>query len=119
MLIAVDEKTFTKEVVESSTPVLVNFWAPWCGLCRLVTPSLTRIQAEWGDQVKIVSINADENFRLSTSYRLTSLPTLLLFDRGVILSRWDQFRNREELRMTIETIQVVVENLTVQCGSPV
>ncbi|MEB3337534.1 MAG: thioredoxin domain-containing protein, partial [Leptolyngbyaceae bacterium] len=82
MLSTVREQSFKQEVLDSSVPVLVNFWAPWCGICRLITPLLTRLQSEWGDHVKIVSINADESLKLASTYRLTTLPTLLVFESG-------------------------------------
>lgn len=102
MSISVNEKTFNKEVLESSVPVLVHFWAPWCGLCRMVTPLLNRFQAEWEGQVRLVDINADENFRLSNQYRLTTLPTLLFIERGEITNRLDSFRGRDELRVALD-----------------
>ena len=102
MLLPVNERTFTQEVLESSTPVLVNFWAPWCGLCRLITPILLRLQADWGEQVKLVDINADESLKLSSTYRLTTLPTLILFKEGNVIHRLDTFRGRDDLRMALE-----------------
>lgn len=116
MVIKVDEETFTQEVLGSPTPVLVNFWAPWCGICRAVQPLLLRFQADWGDQVKLVSINADENFKLANTYRLTTLPTIILFDAGSVYYRLDEFKNREDLRVASDTIQVALKNLTVRYG---
>jgi len=102
--VSVNERTFTPEVLESATPVLVHFWAPWCGLCRLINPQLTRFQAESGRQFKLVDINADQNFKLANAYRLTTLPTLLLFEEGQILYRFDHFRDRDDLANALETI---------------
>jgi thioredoxin 1 len=69
MTLAVNQLTFKSEVLESSRPVLVSFWAPWCGICRLTQPMLSDLQLEWGDQIKLVQINADENLTLSSTYR--------------------------------------------------
>lgn len=102
MSTSVSEKTFKAEVMESSVPVLVHFWAPWCGLCKMIVPLLNRFQAEWGDQVKLIDINADENLRLANFYQLTTLPTLMLFEGGDLLQRIDSFRGREELRQTLD-----------------
>ncbi|WP_448571910.1 thioredoxin family protein [Trichothermofontia sp.] len=100
-MLSVNDKKFKHEVLESPIPVLVNFWAPWCGLCRLVEPSLQDLQAQWIGQVKLVSVNADENFRLATTYRLRNLPTLLLIDRGQVIHRFDSFNGRDDLRLTL------------------
>ncbi len=106
MVLSVSERTFTQEVLESSTPVLVHFWAPWCGLCRLINPLLTRVQSEWGEQVKLVGINADQNLKLANTYRLQTLPTIILVENGKVVHRIDTFQGRDDLRMAIEKIMV-------------
>ena len=104
MALSVNERTFTQEVLESPIPVLINFWAPWCGLCRIIQPVLLEFQAKCGEQVKLVGINADENFKLSNAYKLTTLPTLLLIEDGEVRKRLDSFRGRDELRLALEAI---------------
>lgn len=106
MVLSVSERTFTQEVLESSTPVLVHFWAPWCGLCRLINPLLTRVHSEWGEQVKLVGINADQNLKLANTYRLQSLPTIILIENGKVVHRIDSFQGRDDLRMALEKIMV-------------
>ena len=106
MVLSVSERTFTQEVLESSTPVLVHFWAPWCGLCRLINPLLTRVQSEWGEQVKLVGINADQNLKLANTYRLQTLPTIILVENGKVVHRIDSFQGRDDLRMALEKIMV-------------
>ncbi len=106
MALSVSERTFTREVLESSVPVLVHFSAPWCGLCRAIEPLLTRFQVEWGGQVKLVGINADQNFKLANTYRLRTLPTLLLFENGKVIQRIEGFQGRDQLRLTLEKIIV-------------
>lgn len=106
MVLSVNERTFTQEVLESSTPVLVHFWAPWCGLCRLINPLLTRVQSEWGEQVKLVGINADQNLKLANTYRLQTLPTIILIENGKVVHRIDSFQGRDDLRMAVEKIMV-------------
>lgn len=105
MASVVDENNFASEVLNASTPVLVNFWAPWCGLCRLVSPILNRVQAESNQTLKLVSINADENLRLANQYRLTSLPTIIVFYNGQIIYRLDEFKNHDELRASLAELQ--------------
>jgi len=105
MVLSVNERTFSQEVLESPTPVLVHFWAPWCGLCRMINPLLMGFKSEWGDQVKLVGINADENLKLANAYRLTTLPTLILFEEGKVVYRIDSFHGREDLRRALENIR--------------
>ncbi|AVH67665.1 thiol reductase thioredoxin [Nostoc sp. 'Peltigera membranacea cyanobiont' 213] len=106
MVLSVSEQTFTQEVLESPIPVLVNFEAPWCGLCRIIHPLLLQFQAQCGDEIKLVGVNADQNFKLSTTYRLKSLPTLLLIENGTVRHRLEGFRGREDLRLALEDIKV-------------
>jgi thioredoxin 1 len=111
MQLSVNESNFSKEVLESSIPVLINFWAPWCGLCRLMNPMLNQLQAEWGGQIKLVTINADENFKLANSYRLTTLPTLLLVEGDNVLYRFDHFATRDDIRNASEAFHAVLASL--------
>lgn len=112
MVLNVTEENFSSEVLDSSIPVLVNFWAPWCGICRIINPFLNQFQTDWGKPLKLVSINADENLKLANTYRLTTLPTILLVEQGNVLHRFDGFHSREDLnraadcfRNTLMTIQ--------------
>ena len=107
----VSEETFTQEVLNASTPVLVNFWAPWCGVCRLMHPLLEQLQSDWEGQLKLVSINADENLKLASTYRLSTLPTVLLFDRGQLLHRLDQFHTPAEIRTAAQGLTSALEQL--------
>jgi thioredoxin 1 len=110
MVLSVSERTFTQEVLESQVPVLVNFGAPWCGLCRIIHPLLLQFQVQCGEQIKLVGVNADENFKLSNTYRLKSLPTLLLVENGIVRHRLEGFRGRDDLRLALEEIQLTYSN---------
>lgn len=106
MALSLNERTFRQEVLESSIPVLVDFSAPWCGLCRIIQPLLREFQADWNGQVKLVRVNADENLKLATTYRIKSLPTLLLIEQGQVIQRLDHFQGRDEVRMALKTLMV-------------
>ena len=83
----VNDNNFQAEVLESDTPVLVDFWAPWCGPCRMVAPVLEEIAQEKGDALKIVKLNTDENQQTAIAYEVLSIPTLILFKNGQIAKK--------------------------------
>jgi thioredoxin 1 len=82
MATAVTESTFDQEVTESDKPVIVDFWAEWCGPCHAVAPLLDRIVEERGDEVKLVKVNIDEEQGLAQRYGISSIPTMILFRDG-------------------------------------
>jgi thioredoxin len=83
----VTDNTFQAEVIESDVPVLVDFWAPWCGPCRMVAPVLEEIASEKGAALKIVKLNTDENQQTAMAYEVLSIPTLILFKHGQIAKK--------------------------------
>jgi thioredoxin 1 len=82
MASAVTETTFEEEVLQSETPVIVDFWAEWCGPCHAVAPVLDRIADERSDELRVVKVNIDEEQGLAMRYGITSIPTILLFKNG-------------------------------------
>jgi thioredoxin 1 len=76
------ETTFEQEVIESDTPVIVDFWAEWCGPCHAVSPILERIVDERGDELKLVKVNIDEEPGLAQRFGVASIPTMILFKDG-------------------------------------
>jgi thioredoxin 1 len=82
----VTDANFQSEVLESSEPVLVDFWAPWCGPCRVVHPILEEMQGERED-VRIVSLNIDDNQQTAARFEVLSIPTLILFKNGEIAKK--------------------------------
>ena len=99
MVAVVNETNFQHEVLNASQPVLVHFWTPWCGLCKLINPTLEMFQQKINDRsLKVVSINADENFKLTNYYRLRNLPTIMLFHQGKLIKKLDNFDSRDRLQ---------------------
>ena len=82
MSTAVTESTFDQEVLQSDKPVIVDFWAEWCGPCHAVAPVLDKIVEERGDELKLVKVNIDEEPAVASRYGIASIPTMILFKDG-------------------------------------
>ena len=83
----VSDATFETEVLKASEPVVVDFWAEWCGPCRMIAPALEEIAGTMGDKVKVVKLNVDENPATASKYEIMSIPTLMIFKNGQLASR--------------------------------
>lgn len=94
--IHVTKETFKQEVLESDVPVLVDFWAEWCGPCQMVLPIVEKLGEELTD-VKICKVNVDEQMDLAREYRVMSIPTFLLFKEGEVVKKELGARTKEEL----------------------
>jgi thioredoxin 1 len=81
-VIHVTDDTFQTEVVESDKPVLVDFWAEWCGPCRMIGPILEEMAAEHGDKIKFVKLNVDDNQKTPSGFGIMGIPTIILFEGG-------------------------------------
>jgi thioredoxin 1 len=85
--VAVNEASFDEEVVKSSVPVLVDFWAAWCGPCRAIAPTVEELASEYAGKLKVVKVDVDENPDVSSRYGVQSIPTLLVFKGGEVVER--------------------------------
>ena len=97
MSIAVTKANFEQEVLQSDLPVLVDFWAYWCGPCMAQTPSLNEIIMERPNQMKICKVNIDEEFQLVGDYQIFSIPTLLFFRNGKLLKKLVGVQSKETI----------------------
>jgi thioredoxin 1 len=77
-----DESNFEEEVLKSSIPALVDFWAPWCGPCKMMGPVLEEASVEWEGKIKVCKINVDEVMSVARDYQIQSIPTMILFENG-------------------------------------
>ncbi len=103
-LIDVTDQTFAAEV-EGGGLVLVDFWAAWCGPCRMIAPVLAELAIDLGDQVTIAKLNVDENPEMSRKYGVMSIPTMILFKDGEPVDKIVGFAPKDELKATIKRHQ--------------
>ena len=102
MEITLTKANFEAEVLNSDRPVLVDFWAPWCGPCRMLAPVLAEVAAEKGDKIKVGKVNVDENPELAAQYGISGIPAMLLFKDGKIAATSVGFKPKAEVEAFIE-----------------
>ncbi len=100
MEIVITAENFEKEVLKSDIPVLVDFWATWCGPCRMLAPVLEEIAKEYDGKIKVGKVNVDEQMALAVKFRVESIPTLMLFKHGELINKSLGFMEKEELVKT-------------------
>ncbi len=103
-LIIVDSSTFGKEVEESKLPVLVDFYAEWCGPCKMMAPIFAELAEEYGGKLKFAKINIDENQQIAVKFNVMSIPTLVLIAKGEEADRIIGFSNKVDLKTRIDEL---------------
>lgn len=96
-LIQLKSNDFTHEVIESDIPVIVDFYADWCGPCKMLAPVMNEIAAEYGDELKIVKLDVDNAKDIASEYAVMSIPTIILFKDGNEIERIVGFRSKEAI----------------------
>jgi thioredoxin 1 len=102
----VTDANFSDEVIKSETPVLVDFWAPWCGPCRMVAPIVDELSQEYDGKVKFVKLNTDDNVQTASTYGIRSIPTLLVFKGGEVAGQIVGFRPKSDLKKRLDAVLV-------------
>ena len=96
------DATFKEEVLDNELPVLVDFWAPWCGPCRMVAPVVEELADEYAGKVAFYKLNTDENPKVATTYGIRSIPTLLVFKGGEPVGQIVGFRPKGDLKKRLD-----------------
>ncbi len=99
---AVTDNDFEDKVIKSKTPILVDFWAAWCGPCRLAEPVLEELSSEYKDKIVVAKLNVDENQKMTEKYSVMSIPTTILFKNGQEVGRQVGFAGKTEFEELIK-----------------
>ena len=95
--ITITSKNFEAEVLNSDKPVLLDFWATWCGPCRMIAPFIAEIAEEMGDKIKVGKVNVDEQQELAVKFGIMSIPTVMVFKNGEVTNTSVGFKTKEQL----------------------
>ena len=101
-IVEATDATFNQEVLQSELPVLVDFWAPWCGPCRMLTPVVEQVATEMAGKLKVVKVNTDTAPNTATSYQISAIPTLMVFKGGELVDRVVGVLSKEQLTQWLE-----------------
>jgi len=105
-IVTLTQENFAAEVLKASGPVLVDFWAEWCGPCKMIGPVLDELATEYSGRVKIGKVNVDEHQGLAAEYGIRSIPTLLLFHQGQVAEQMVGLRSKRDLKASLDRVSV-------------
>ena len=103
-IITLTESNFEQEVLKASAPVLVDFWAEWCGPCKMLAPILDDLAGEYEGRVKVGKVNVDDHQQLAINYGITNIPTLLLFKGGEVAAQMMGLSSKKEYRQKLDQV---------------
>ena len=103
-VIELTDDTFDEVVNSTEVPVLVDFWAPWCGPCKMIGPIIEELSGEYEDNAKICKMNTDEHREAAVEYAINAIPTIILFKGGQIQKKWVGLTNKKDLIAEIEKV---------------
>jgi thioredoxin 1 len=103
-ILTLTQENFQKEVITSTTPTLVDFWAEWCGPCKMIAPVLDELATEYEGRVRIGKVNVDEQQALGAQYGIRSIPTLLLFKGGEVVDQIVGLKSKRELKNSFDRV---------------
>ena len=104
-IVNLDDSNFDKEITQNDQTVLVDFWAPWCGPCKMISPMLDEIAAETAGSVKVAKVNVDENQNLSVKYNVRAIPALLFFKNGQLRDQVVGMTSKKDLLGRLEALK--------------
>lgn len=103
-IVTLTSDTFDQEVVKSNRPVLVDFWAEWCGPCKQLAPMLDELATEYDGKVKIAKVNIDDHQNLAVQYRINSIPTLLFFKNGQVVDQVVGLKSKKDFKAKLDQL---------------
>jgi thioredoxin 1 len=103
-IVTLTQESFANEVLQSSTPVLVDFWAEWCGPCKMIAPVLNELADEYAGRVKIGKVNIDDHQGLASEYGVRAIPTLLVFHKGQVAEQLVGARSKRDLKASLDRV---------------